>query len=46
MTGLFTLSGIALSYGPDLPAGATIIVLAGCIYLGVATGKTLLEKRG
>jgi zinc transport system permease protein len=44
LTILFTVSGIALSYGPDLPAGATIIVLSGCIYLGVTAAKTLLRK--
>jgi zinc transport system permease protein len=37
---LFTSGGLALSYGPDLPAGATIILLAGGFYLlsTVATG--------
>jgi zinc transport system permease protein len=30
----FTAGGIALSYGPDLPAGPTIILLAGGCYLG------------
>ena len=25
--------GLALSYGPNLPAGATIVVLAGILYL-------------
>lgn len=30
---LLTTSGLALSYGPDLPAGATIIVLSGAAYL-------------
>ena len=32
---VFTTAGIALSYGPDLPAGATTIVLAGAVYLVV-----------
>lgn len=27
-----SLGGLAVSYGPDLPAGATIIVLAGMVY--------------
>jgi len=36
LTTLFTISGLALSYGPDLPAGATTIVLAGGVYLVVA----------
>jgi len=30
---VFTAGGLALSYTPDLPAGATIIVLAGATYL-------------
>lgn len=29
----FTTAGLALSFGPDLPAGPTIIVLAGAVYL-------------
>jgi len=30
----FTSTGLALSYGPDLPAGATIILLAaGCFVI-------------
>ncbi|MCX7015793.1 MAG: metal ABC transporter permease [Candidatus Sumerlaeota bacterium] len=33
---VFTTAGLALSYSPDLPAGATIIVLAGAVYLIVA----------
>jgi zinc transport system permease protein len=31
----FTTSGLAVSYGPDLPAGATTIALAGLVYLVV-----------
>ena len=34
---VFTTCGLAVSYGPDLPAGATIIVLAGATYLVVAS---------
>lgn len=45
LTAFFTVFGIAVSYGPNLPAGATIIVVAGCIYLGVATIKTLLHRK-
>jgi zinc transport system permease protein len=30
---LFTSGGLALSYTPDLPAGATIILVAGTVYL-------------
>ncbi len=36
---VFTSGGLALSYGPDLPSGATIIVLAGIAYLA----STLLQ---
>lgn len=32
---LFTSGGLALSYGADLPAGATIIVVAGAAYIFV-----------
>jgi zinc transport system permease protein len=30
---LVTTGGVALAYTPDLPVGATIIVLAGVLYL-------------
>jgi len=30
---LFTTSGLAFSYGPNLPAGATIILIAGAAYI-------------
>ena len=33
LTVLYTTAGLTLSYGPDLPAGATTIVLAGALYL-------------
>lgn len=33
VTALFCVSGLALSYGPDLPAGATIILVAAAAYL-------------
>ncbi len=32
---LFTTGGLAISYGPGLPTGATIILLAGAVYLSV-----------
>jgi len=31
---IFTTLGLAISYSPNLPAGATIIILAGAVYLG------------
>ena len=38
---LFTTSGLALSYTPDFPAGATTIILAGAAYLISVTFKWL-----
>ncbi len=38
---LFTTGGLALSYGPDLPAGATIILLAGAVFIA----STLIRSR-
>lgn len=38
---IFTSAGLAVSYGPDLPAGATTIVIAGAAYLLGAGFKTL-----
>ena len=41
---LFTVSGIALSYGPELPAGATVIEVAGATYLLAVAGKWIWRK--
>jgi zinc transport system permease protein len=41
---LFTTAGLAVSYGPDLPAGATTIVLAGAAYLLVSAGAALRRR--
>ena len=38
LSALLTTAGLALSYGADLPAGATTIALAGALYLVVLTG--------
>jgi zinc transport system permease protein len=35
LTSAFTVTGLAVSYGPDLPSGATTIVVAGAAYLMV-----------
>ncbi len=43
---IFTTAGLALSYKPNLPAGATIIALAGTVYLLVAGGNALLRRGG
>jgi zinc transport system permease protein len=39
-----SVGGLALSYGPDLPTGPTIIVLAGAAYLLVVVGKALRRR--
>lgn len=41
LCGLFTTSGIWLSYAPDLPAGATIIVIAGAAYIATVSIRAL-----
>lgn len=40
----FTSAGLALSYSPDLPAGATTIVIAGVVYLLVLAIKSGAAK--
>jgi zinc transport system permease protein len=42
---IFTGAGLALSYEPDLPAGATIILLAGVAYLCSALGRGIWLRR-
>jgi zinc transport system permease protein len=42
---LFTTGGLALSYGPDLPAGATMILLAGVAYLVSTVVQRWLQRR-
>lgn len=41
----FSTAGLAFSYAPDLPAGATTIVLAGLAYLAVLVGRRALTGR-
>lgn len=42
----FTVSGLVASYGPDLPAGATIVLIAGAVYLIVTVSKGFLTRFG
>jgi zinc transport system permease protein len=42
---LFTSGGLVLSYRPNLPAGATIIILAGTVYLLVIGLRRLQQLR-
>jgi len=39
---VLTTAGLAISYRPDLPSGATIIVLAAGLFLLVLIGKTII----
>jgi len=41
---VFTASGLALSYGPSLPAGATTILVAGAVYLLVLIASRFLRR--
>ena len=41
---ILTSAGLALSYGPDLPPGATTILLAGALYLIVNIGSGTLKR--
>ncbi len=43
LSAFFTTLGLGLSYSPNLPAGATIIVLAGAAYLIVAVASRLIK---
>jgi zinc transport system permease protein len=40
-----SVAGLALSYGPDLPAGPTIVLLAGGVYVGSALFVQLVNRR-
>jgi len=42
---IVTFLGLALSYAPDLPAGATIIIVAGITYVGAIVLQRLLVRR-
>jgi zinc transport system permease protein len=45
LTVVFTTTGLAVSYGPDLPAGATTIIIAGIVYLLVVSGMRLFKMK-
>lgn len=45
LTMLFTSAGLALSYGPNLPAGATTIMIAATVYAVVLVGSKLTGRR-
>jgi zinc transport system permease protein len=41
---VFTIAGLGLSYGPDLPPGSVIVVIAGAAYLLAASGRTVFRR--
>ncbi len=41
---LFSFGGLVISYGPSLPPGATIILLAGAGYLMASIGRSLFRR--
>jgi zinc transport system permease protein len=45
LSGALMTAGLALSYKPNLPAGATIIILSGAVYLAVVGSRPLWRKR-
>jgi zinc transport system permease protein len=44
LSAIFTTMGLALSYGPDLPAGATTILLAAAVYVVVKLTSTYWKR--
>ncbi len=42
---VFTALGLGLSYGPDLPAGSTIVILAGAAYLATVIALGVAKIR-
>jgi zinc transport system permease protein len=45
LTVVFTTGGLVISYGPNWPAGATTILLAGAVYLIVSLASRLFGSR-
>jgi zinc transport system permease protein len=44
LSSLFTVLGLGMSYGPQWPTGASIVLLAGGVYLILTAAKLLLGK--
>ena len=44
LSAIFTTMGLALSYGPDLPAGATTILLAAGVYVAVKVFSRFVKR--
>jgi zinc transport system permease protein len=44
LSGVLMTAGLVLSYRPNLPAGATIIILSGAVYLAVVGSRPLWRR--
>jgi zinc transport system permease protein len=44
LSALFCTAGLWISYEPNLPAGAVVIVIAGLVYLLAALGQVLVRR--
>lgn len=44
LSAIFTTAGLMVSYGPDLPAGATTVLLAGAVYVLVMLGDRPMRR--
>jgi zinc transport system permease protein len=44
LSAIFTTTGLAVSFGPDLPAGATTILLTGAVYVLVKVSSKYLRR--
>jgi zinc transport system permease protein len=44
LSALFCTAGLWISYEPNLPAGAVVIVIAGLVYLFAALGQVLVRR--
>ena len=44
LSAIFTTMGLAFSYGPDLPAGATTILIAAGVYVAVKVVSKYLKR--
>jgi zinc transport system permease protein len=44
LSAIFTTLGLAISFGPDLPAGATTILLAGAVYVMVKLFSKFIRR--
>jgi zinc transport system permease protein len=44
LSAVCTVAGLAISYGPDLPSGATVILTAGLVYIAALVARALRDR--